>query len=431
MSKNLIFIFEFVSGGGFSKVNIPISLFCEGFGMLRSIITDFKALDFEILTFLDYRIFFLSKFLEADVIKKITANENYIKIFKNYVRDCKYIFIIAPESSNILFELTKIAKNSNKIILSTNLKGIKLGTSKIRVYKYFKKNEVLTPRTYKIPYKREILELDFIIQKYRKLKCPIVIKPEDGVGAESIYYFEKEYQILDFFKELNRKYDNKRNFILQEFIEGRDSSLSLIGAPNLLVLHPIILSVNSQDISIKNLKSEYFGGYTPLENYKEILKELSVVMKKINFSKIEGYFGIDFIEKYPSTLYFIEINPRLTTSYIGLRNTINLNCAELILNSKTNNLESVEIKILNHSHFTRVDFYINEFKDKEELYEKLIPSLMKQIPEFVTPPISLNNSNQFSCFIATKMKNLASSKIRVNEIIQSLKNLNFKLVKPA
>ena len=429
MSKNLIFIFEFVSGGGFSQVSIPTSLFCEGFGMLRSIITDFKALDFEVLTFLDYRIFFLSKFLEADVIKKITPSENYIKIFKNYVRDCKYIFIIAPESSNTLFELTKIAKNSNKIILSTNLKGIKLGTSKIRAYKFFKKNKVLTPRTYKIPYKGELLELDFIIQKYRKLKCPIVIKPEDGVGAESIYYFEKEYQILDFFKESNRKLHNKRNFILQEFIEGRDSSLSLIGAPNLLDLHPIILSVNSQDINIKNLKSEYFGGYTPLENYKEILKELSFVIKKIDFSKIEGYFGIDFIEKYPSIIYFIEINPRLTTSYIGLRNTINLNCAELILNSKTNNLDSVELEVLNHSHFTRVDFYINEFKDKGELYEKLIPSLMKQIPEFVTPPISLNNSNQFSCFIATKMKDLASSRIRVDEIIQSLKNLNFNIIK--
>ncbi|MFX1552847.1 MAG: ATP-grasp domain-containing protein, partial [Promethearchaeota archaeon] len=215
------------------------------------------------------------------------------------------------------------------------------------------------------------------------------------------------------------------------FIEGRDSSLSLIGAPNLLDLHPIILSVNSQDVSIKNLKSEYFGGYTPLENYEEILIELSILMKNINFSKIEGYFGIDFIKKYPSSFYFIEINPRLTTSYIGLRNTINLNCAELILNSKTNSVESVEIKILNHSHFTRVDFYINEFKDKEELYEKLLPTLMKKIPEFVTPPISLYNSNHFSCFIATKMKDLASSRIRVNEIIKSLKDLNFKVVKPA
>ncbi|MFX0136515.1 MAG: ATP-grasp domain-containing protein, partial [Candidatus Hodarchaeota archaeon] len=287
-----------------------------------------------------------------------------------------------------------------------------------------------TPRTYRIPYKEEFLDLDFIIHKYRKLNSPIVIKPEDGVGAESVYYFENESQISDFFKEFIRTHDKNQNFILQEFIEGKDSSISLIGSPNLLGLNPIILTVNSQDINIKNLKSEYLGGYTPLENYKEILGELSVVMKKINFSKIEGYFGIDFIEKYPSTLYFIEINPRLTTSYIGLRNVINLNCAELILNSKTNDLKSKEIKILNHSHFTRVDFNITEFKDKVELYEDVIPSLMKKIPEFVTPPISLNNSEQFSSFIATKTKDLTSSRIRVNEIIQSLKDLNFKVVKP-
>ncbi|UCD02368.1 MAG: ATP-grasp domain-containing protein [Promethearchaeota archaeon] len=430
MTKNLIFIFEFVSGGGFSQADIPTSLFCEGFGMLRSIIKDFKALDFEIYTLLDYRIFFLSKILDADVIKKIHTHENYLKVFKNFVRECKYVFIIAPETSNILFELTKIAKNFNKIILSTNLSGIKLGTSKIRIYNFFKKNEILTPRTYRIPYKEEFLDFDFIIHKYRKLNGPIVIKPEDGVGAESVYYFENENQISDFFKEFYRTHDKNQNFILQEFIEGKDSSISLIGSPNLLGLNPIILTVNSQDINIKNLKSEYLGGYTPLENYKEILGELSVVMKKINFSKIEGYFGIDFIEKYPSTLYFIEINPRLTTSYIGLRNVINLNCAELILNSKTNDLKSTEIKILNHSHFTRVDFNITEFKDKVELYEDVIPSLMKKIPEFVTPPISLNNSEQFSSFIATKTKDLTSSRIRVNEIIQSLKDLNFKVVKP-
>jgi len=251
-----------------------------------------------------------------------------------------------------------------------------------------------------------------------------VIKPEDGVGAESIYYFEKEGQILDFFKEFNRNFNNKRNFILQEFIEGRDLSISLIGAPNLSELHPIILSVNSQDINIKSSKSEYFGGYTPIENSYDMFRELSYILKKIDFSKIEGYFGIDFILKYPYSIYFIEINPRLTTSYIGLRNTINLNCAELILNSKEKNIGSTEIKFLNHSHFTRVDFSINELKNTDTIYEELIPHLMKQIPEFVTPPISLDKSNQFSCFIATKMKNLASSEIRVNEIIQSLRNLN-------
>ena len=53
MSNNRIFIFEFVSGGGFNQVDIPNSLFCEGYGMLKSIITDFKALNFEISTLLD------------------------------------------------------------------------------------------------------------------------------------------------------------------------------------------------------------------------------------------------------------------------------------------------------------------------------------------------------------------------------------------
>ncbi|TET58378.1 MAG: ATP-grasp domain-containing protein [Promethearchaeota archaeon] len=431
MSKDIIFIFEFVSGGGFSQVNIPTSLFCEGFGMLRSIIADFKALDFEIHTILDFRIFFLSKFLQADDTKKVNLNENYITIFKNIAQKCKYTFIIAPESSNILFELTKISKNCNNIILSTNLRGIKLGSSKIKTYNFFKKNKVFTPRTYKIPYTNNklLLDVDFIIQKYRELRCPIVIKPEDGVGAESIYYFENENHIVDFCSNSDRIIDTNRTFILQEYIKGRDLSSSLIGISN-LDMNPIILSVNSQEIIIKNLKSEYFGGYTPLENYEEIKKKLSFVIKSMDLSKIEGYFGIDFIEKQTNSFHFIEINPRLTTSYIGVRNIINLNCAELILKSKLNILSTPEIKLLNHSYFTRLDFYCDEFENMEVFSEELMPKLMKLIPEFVTPPISLDGSNQYSCFIATKTKNLHSSKMRVRNIIQSLKSRNFKIIKP-
>ena len=66
----------------------------------------------------------------------------------------------------------------------------------------------------------------------------------------------------------------------------------------------------------------------------------------------------------------------------------------------------------------------------EVFSEELMPKLMKLIPEFVTPPISLDGSNQYSCFIATKTKNLPSSKIRVRNIIQSLKSQNFKIIKP-
>ncbi|MFX1551055.1 MAG: ATP-grasp domain-containing protein [Promethearchaeota archaeon] len=428
MKNNNIFIFEFISGGGFAHTNMPTSLFCEGFGMLRSIIADFKALDFEIHVTLDYRIWYLSKYLQADIIRKVEKNNNYQSIFKELVKNNKYVFVIAPETSEILYELTKIAKNYDKIILSTNLKGIKYGTSKIITYNCFKKNGILTPNTYKIPFKGNSLDLGFIINKFRKLKRPIVIKPEDGVGADSIYYFEKESQIENFFMS-NDGIEEKRKYIIQEFINGRDLSLSLIGSPYFYI-NPLLLSINFQNINIENNEFDYLGGYTPLENFQEYFYQIPKIIKKIRNLKIEGYFGIDFIEHSNLLFNFIEINPRLTTSYIGLRNVLNINCAELIYNSKIKNIDKFELALQNYSYFTRIDFNYSYYENLEYVKEELISKLIKLIPELITPPISLNDFNEYSCFIATKTKDLIASKRRINEIIQLLESLNFNVLKP-
>jgi predicted ATP-grasp superfamily ATP-dependent carboligase len=181
---------------------------------------------------------------------------------------------------------------------------------------------------------------------------------------------------------------------------------------------------------MKNGKSEYLGGYTPFENYNEMVKSLSIYLNRIKELKIEGYFGIDFLKKHDNTFFFIEINPRLTTSYIGLREIIDHNCAELILNSKLGILNKAEINIKNFSYFTRIDLYYDSNEHRKEFSETLMPKLINAMPEFVTPPITLNGSNFYSCFIATKTKDLRSSKIRLNEIIQSLKNFKFNVIKP-
>ena len=434
MNENNIFIFEFVSGGGYNQVDIPSSLSCEGFGMLRSIIADFKAMDFIISTILDYRIYFLSNLLEADIIHKVDAKDNYINIFKNQVRNSKYIFIIAPEFSNILYELTEIAKKYKKIILSVDLEGIKLGTSKIITYSFFKKNKINTPKTYLIPSRNKKFDLEFIIQKFKELKRPIIIKPEDGVGAESIFYFGSENQIREFFHSLDNSFEYNRSYILQEFIDGRDLSISLIGDSSNLnsqIATPIFLSINSQDVEIRNLKikSEYFGGYTPVQGQKKILNYLSKILNKINLSKFSGYFGIDFIQKKNKTIHFLEINPRLTTSYIGLRNVIDINPVELILNSKLNSMKPIKLKYHSHSNFSRVELIYTGSKSINEIKESLLPKLLNMISELVTPPISFNKSKFFSCFLATKTKDLQSSKNRVNDILSTLEEFDFKVLK--
>jgi predicted ATP-grasp superfamily ATP-dependent carboligase len=434
MMKKRIFIFEFVSGGGFNKVNIPISLFCEGFGMLRSVTQDFKSIGFEIYTLLDYRIHHLSTMLRIDNFIKIKRKDNYLEQFKIFVKECEYAFIIAPESKNILYKLTDIVKNNNKILLSTNLEGIKIGSSKINTFKFFRKNKIATPRTYLIPLKKDNLDVEFIIGKFHELKKPIVIKPDDGVGAESIYCFEKKSQIKDFFQNFKQRIESGRRYILQEFIEGTDLSISLINTSssrNFRTKSPYILSINSQNIDIKNPNyiSQYFGGITPIRNHQKISIELTKILENIDFSQFTGYFGIDLIKSKDSRFFFIEINPRLTTSYIGIRNVINQNPARLILDSKLNELKPNDLKLCFYSLFTRIELIFDKSKPNKKLKEELIHKLISLIPELITPPISLSKSDQFTCFIATKTEDLYSSKKRMQEIEQIFEEFNFKIVK--
>jgi predicted ATP-grasp superfamily ATP-dependent carboligase len=434
MIRNHIFIFEFVSGGGFNQSTIPSSLLCEGFGMLRSIIEDFKSMNFFVSTILDSKISFLSHLLKIDTVALVGAKDNYLDIFEKYVEKSDYIFIIAPEFSNILYNLTKIAKKHNKIILSVNLEGIKLGTSKLTTYKFFRNCKISTPKTYLIPFKKRQIDLKFILDKLTELKHPIIIKPIDGVGAESIYYFDNNNEINEFMVNENQNFNFKRTYILQEFIEGNDLSVSLINSSLNLDLEansPIILSINSQYLTLGtfNCKSEYFGGSTPAESYEEIHKDLEVILNRSNLSQIKGYYGIDFIRREDKSIYFIEINPRLTTSYIGLRNTINFNPVELILNSKPKLSVVDEIKYNYHSIFTRLDLQYKGNLKVEEIQEKCLSNLIQKIPEFVTPPISLDVSRDFSGFIATKTKDFKSSKKRISEIHNLLKDLDFIPIK--
>jgi len=430
MSNTKLFVFEFVSGGGFSQVEIPSSLFCEGYGMLKSIITDFKTFDFEISTILDYRISFLSNYLRADIVVFVDNKDNYIEQFKRTIKKCQMCFIIAPEFSNILYDLTKIAKDNGKKILSIGLEGVELGSSKFRTYEFFKKNKINTPQTYLIPFKDNSLDLDFILQKFNELKCPIIIKPDDGVGAEKIYYLENVNQIYDLFYEYNNKFDQERIYVLQEYIEGEDLSVSLIGKTN--KENPIILTVNSQNISIKNSKSdsEYFGGYTPVENNEQIRENIAEILKRLDFSNFNSFFGIDFIKKADNSIYLLEINPRLTTSYIGIRNIINYNLLELIINPKSDVHDSKDRAINMNSTFSRIELVYEGTKKTKEIENYIIPVLVEEIPELITPPISFSTSNQeimryYSCFVATKEKDLGSSRNRIMEILKIFEKFDF------
>jgi len=434
MKKSRIFVFEFVSGGGFNKIEIPPSLFCEGFAMLKSIITDFNEIGFEVNTLLDYRINWLTQYLKTNYIVQVDKDVYYTKKFEEVLKDCEYCFIIAPEFSNILFNLTKIAKDMNKKILSVDLKGIKLGSSKIKTYEFFKTSNVNTPVTFLIPKTESNFDFEFIFHKFNEINKPIIIKPDDGVGAESIYYIEKKDHLIKFSRNWNKYLDINRNYIIQEFIRGEDLSLSLIRTRNdrYLLSDEYILGINAQLININKLKNEwqYLGGYTPIENHKQIKELILPLLKKLDLTAFHGYFGIDFIKSTNNNIHFIEINPRLTTSYVGIRNTLNLNPVELILNPGNKIFKQNEIDPHSLSKFFHLELKYHGNYNTEEICYQIVPKLIKAIPEIVTPPITFTEDtkqvpNTFFCFIATNTKDSNSTTKRINQIFKTFKNYDF------
>ncbi len=438
MANQKIFIFEFVSGGGYNKVDIPSSLISEGYAMLRTTIGDFKKLGFQIITLLDIRIEFLSQYLKADKIELVKKIDDYIKIYTDCIKESSYCFIIAPEFSNILYNLTKIAKDNKKTVLSVDLEGICLGTSKLITYNFFLENKVNTPQTYAIPFKKKF-DLDFVLQKFTTLRRPIIIKPEDGVGSESIFYFETKAQIIHFFEDSNEKLDLSRNYILQEYIDGEDLSASIINSvcskkPETMNL--IILSINAQNVKFKDSVNDsiYLGGFTPVADYELLKNSLEKILKNMDLSSFQGYFGIDFIKKADNSIHFIEINPRLTTSYIGIRNILEYNPLEVIFNRDKPSLNLNRLPHQGFSKFNQLELKYVGDETSNEIISTIIPKLMSLIPEIVTPPIALSKSAMdrdllYYCFIATKTKDLDSSENRISKIIKIFNDYNFKMIK--
>ena len=61
--------------------------------------------------------------------------------------------------------------------------------------------------------------------------------------------------------------------------------------------------------------------------FNHMLSKIKSFLKVIfeNFDGYFGFIGVDAIMTEDNNIFFLEINPRLTTSYIGLRKTMGVN----------------------------------------------------------------------------------------------------------
>jgi predicted ATP-grasp superfamily ATP-dependent carboligase len=326
-SPPIVLVHEFVIGGGWPGLQLPPGLAGEALAMLRAVLADFQSWGrVQILTTLDSRLSDIS--LTADRIINL-SHEDYYRTMGDLLARSDAALIIAPESNGILARLTALVERSGAQLLGASSAGVIMATDKWECSCRFTENGLPTPDTWRS-------NSTDAIRAAKKLGFPLVVKPIDEAGCEAVS-LASDVSSLNL--ALEHAHFQHRDFLLQRYVAGTHASASMLVSGQ----RTLPLSLNEQLINI-GIPFIYQGGVVPLQ-HPQRRRALELARRAVSLIPgLKGYVGVDMVLT-DEECFLIEINPRLTTSYVGLRQVININLAEAIWQASREDIVPQEVMI--------------------------------------------------------------------------------------
>jgi tyramine---L-glutamate ligase len=405
-----ILIYEHVSGGGYVGKPIPADNLSEGFAMLRALLTDFKAAGHSVATLLDWRIAELNPPLMIDNLAIATSDVEAEKVFEQMAYSADAVCIIAPESDNMLERIVQRTESMNIPVLNCSPYAISAVTNKASFHKLMVRLGYSTPRSIEIGIDFSNEEIESVVQK--QFGFPAIFKPLYGEGCSALSVIRNPDDIKNAMRKL-RSWASDEFFLAQEQIQGKAASVSVYSNG----IEALPVSLNHQNILLSSPESlsKYVGGTVPLDSpFREAAFS---VAKKVTESVpgLRGYIGVDIVltEQGPCV---IEVNPRLTTSYVGLRLSSSLNLAQALVDSTLKHRIPVDYKTFGYACFEKVQ--VN--KPNRTLFSKTCEAVGVFSPPF---PVSIGTST-FALIIAhgetcqIAATKLVENKLRFQEVLQ-------------
>jgi len=311
-----IFVCEFITAGGLNHAHLnhadlPANLVHEGELMRDALLRDLAQLPYHISTTVDAR---LSKPQDCHDCIEVDVGDDVWHIWAQQISQADAVWLIAPETDGLLKKLTELAVLYGKLILGCGLVGVALASKKLDTYLTLIKAEIPTIPT-------------FTIENWPNIDGRWVVKPDDGAGCSDTVYFEYAHALNQWIKQNNKT----NSHVIQPFQEGIAASISCVMHQG----HAQLLSCNKQLINIDNNIFYYAGSQINGMQYYWDAFELLAQKIAESAMNLNGYIGIDVILKSDDSIVVVEINPRLTTSYVGLAQATGQNPAALIINTLT------------------------------------------------------------------------------------------------
>jgi hypothetical protein len=299
--------------------------------MLRGLTEDFNAAGHEVTVLLDRRIAAFHPPLKTLQIVQIAASGEADPSMEKFAENADAAYVIAPEANHVLQSIVECIESTGTLSLNCEASGIEQVADKANLERHVKSLDLHFPKT-------ETFKISDSSQEVAKkvdseLSFPAVVKPTFGAGCGGLSVVKNEKDVFEAIAKITRETASDQ-ITVQELVMGVPVSVSLLCTET--QVFPV--SLNLQDVKLAAPKgdSSYEGGMVPFEH--KLRERVFSAAKRLvySFGGLRGYVGVDFILS-DSKAFILEINPRLTTSYVGMRKVANFNPATAILNAAVKN----------------------------------------------------------------------------------------------
>lgn len=402
-----LFVYEHVAGGGYAGRHIPSNTLSEGYGMLRTFISDLRAAGHIVTTTLDSRIVRFKPTLRADEIVPIYNLGKLKRILKKFCRSVDAVQIIAPESNGTLRRLLEIVEAAGGLTLNCPSDSVRIASNKIMFNEALRKFGLPAAKTVLVDIREGIKSIE---RAAGELGFPLVFKPIDGVGCSGLSLVETKSQVSMAIDKV-RKESPSRYIVAQRLIKGTAASVCLISTGD----QTLPLTLNKQRVTLASPRSEsgYHGGTVPLNH--PLKDEALTVARKVveSLGGLRGYVGVDMVLTRDGPV-LMEVNPRLTTSYIGLRNVVNLNPAQAVITSVVERKLPRSVQVSGYTTFLKIDVPTPSYESLQRVYE---------LKELVSPPFPIGNEDVTYGLISASSAKLSDARTRLYRTKRRLLNV--------
>jgi predicted ATP-grasp superfamily ATP-dependent carboligase len=238
--------------------------------------------------------------------------------FRDLARSADYTLVIAPELDDLLLTRCRWVEGSGGRLLGPSPAAVQLTGDKLALSQHLRQQEIPTPACLPVVPGIPMCPLPF----------PAVCKPCCGAGSLATFLVRNAEQWQRYLESGRAEGWSGANLV-QPFVPGQAASAAFLIGPS----QSVALAPATQELSADG-RFRYCGGRMPLPS-PQAERIVSLAGRAVQaVPGLRGYVGVDVVlgdAADGNRDWVIEINPRLTTSYAGLRALARTNLADAML----------------------------------------------------------------------------------------------------